>query len=626
MELRDYQQRALDAVVGAWGDGYSRVLVSHPTGCGKTVLGADLVRQWPDLCGDFELPDRVLWLAHRDELISQAAKAIKAATGEPVAIEKGEQSAHTGATFGRRVVVSSIQSLLRDERRERFGASEFGLVVLDEAHHAVAESYVTVLNYFSDAKLLGMTATTDRTDEISLGKMFEVVPEDAHYHILDAMQDGWLAPIKQQFVEVKGLDWSSVDMSAAEIPAEHIERVIREESVLHHIVAPIAKMIGDRQTIVFAPSVPMAHAIAVLLNRYGKSAEAIDGTTPEDQRRNIIDRYHYAEFQCICNYNILLEGFDDPATSCVVIARLTKSRLLYAQMLGRPLRGGPRCPVEGKTDALIIDLVGASIRHKLVTSADVLGGKYHEEVVDAARRAIEERTDGEQDADVLEELLLAKQSEQELLARKRASIIAEAKTKRKTIDPFAVFDDAAADQEVLPGWWEQGSQATEEQVERLATAGIKAEGSLTFEDARRLLKEVGRRRDAGLCSYKQARLLRARGFDHRMSMAEAGDVMDHLSKRQGGWSMLKEDFVRRAKAKREGQGVRYSELNWRYKIREGVTCEARLSDDPWHTIDTTRDNVFHAIAERQGEMLVFQRGNALMRVASEDVTKTIQWE
>ncbi len=547
-ELRPYQQEAMQAVLKSFDAGNDRVLISLPTGVGKGTCGAWLIAMWPDICKSYNRPERCLWLAHRDELVWQGADDINEMCGEPPAVEKGEQTIFKDAKlYDRRVVVSSIQTLARTNRREKFGPDQFGLIVHDESHHIPADSHTEVIEYFGAAKLLGMTATCDRTDQISLGRVFQDVAH--HYELLDAINDGWLAPINQQYITVEDVDFSKVGKDASgDISATDMGRIYREEDVLHRVIAPTVKLAGDRQTMLFAPTVASAEAFAVMLERYGRTAVAVSGRTPEEERREAVEKYKAGEIQYLVNCALYLEGFNAPATSCVVIARSTNSRMLYAQILGRGLRGGPKCPIPGKTDLLVLDLVGASLKHKLVHAADLLGGKYDEVVVEAANQAVQQKSDEGTSADVMAELLAAAAKADELKAAQRRRILAEAKVSAKTIDPFSVFSDVPVRH--VPAWWKD-TPATIEQCEHLESQGIKVEGRFSFAEARQLQQEVWRRQRDGLCSYKDARQLNARGFDPCMSAKQAKSVLAYLGKRPGGYKFMPEDGKRRAIRKKK---------------------------------------------------------------------------
>jgi superfamily II DNA or RNA helicase len=605
LSLRPYQNDAVYETCRAF-HGHDRVLISMPTGCGKSVCLAYLAKAWIEtLADDYGLPKRVLWLAHMDQLIWQAVEHITEWAGEMPAVEKGKDSMQRDMSMiGKSVVVSSIQTMMRDNRREFFQPDGFGLVIVDEFHHAVAEGWQKVLGYF-EGKLLGATATCDRTDEVPLGKVVDTVAY--HYEVTDAVRDGWLAPIKQQRIEIDELDWSHVRATATDLSAEDLDAVILQENALHKICLPIAECCGDRQTLIFTPSVRSAEAIAEVLPRYvhGKVAWA-SGQTPDEERRHIVNAFRGGEYQYLASCDLLREGFDAPAASAAVIARPTQSRLVYAQMVGRILRGGPMCPVDGKTDALVLDLVGSSMQYKLATCADLLGGKWDAVVADEANRILDHRGDGVP-ADVMEALLEAASRADQLRAEQRRQIIAEAKLKKKTVDPFLIFADANDIQEErTPGWWSD-MQPDEHQKERMKSLGIPDKG-LSYGQAKQLIDNANRRARNGQCSYKQARMLRSRGFDPTMTMAEAGDVMSHMDNREGGFSFVGwEDGPRRAKANKRGHGVRYKELRFQYTVLAGTECRVRVGGGAFKPHTTTRVCQFtsKSIVSRTRDATVF---------------------
>ena len=285
-----------------------------------------------------------------------------------------------------------------------------------------------------------------------------------------------------------------------------------------------------------------------MLERYGRTAVAVSGRTPEEERREAVEKYKDGTYQYLVNCALYLEGFNAPDTACIVIARSTNSRMLYAQMIGRGLRGGPKCPLPGKTNCLVIDMVGASLKHKLVHAADLLGGKYDEVVTTAANEAIQRKSDEGVSADVMAELLAAAAKADDLKAAQRRRILAEAKVSAKTIDPFTVFSDVPVRH--VPAWWKD-TPATIEQCDHLESQGIKVEGRFSFAEARQLQQEIWRRQKDGLCNYKDARTLNARGFDPCMSSKQAKSVLAYLGKRPGGYKFLPEDGKRRAIRKKK---------------------------------------------------------------------------
>jgi len=617
MNLRDYQSKAAAACVEKW-DKHDRILVSMPCGSGKTITGATLVHLWRELAEGFGRPNRVLWLAHRDELIWQAVNAIEAATGENVAIEKGSMRARGSAEmFDRRIVVSSVQSLFQEDRLNAFGRGEFGLLTVDEAHHFVAPGFREILEYFREAKVLGLTATTDRADGVSLGQIFDA---SYHYDILDAMRDGWLCRLRQEYVEVEGLDWSSVRKSGSgDLSAKDLDRIINEEAVLHKIVAPVVELAGDRPTIIFTPSVASARATAAIIPRYSnRGAAFVCGETPEEERRQIVQAYKDSHYGFLVNCMCLTEGFDAPATSCIVIARPSNSRMLVSQMIGRGLRGGPNQPIPGKSDCLVIDLVGSTLKHQLCTAAGMLTGDYDQVVTEGAERMILERSKEDEAPDVLDAVLEAIASEEELRREQRRSIMATAKMKRTAVDPFAVLDVPST--HAGPAFWES-EFPDQSQLDRLEKAGIKPEG-ITKLEASRLLAELRRRRNDELCTYKQAKQLRAHGFDPSMTMSQAGYLMSWFGSRPGGWMQL-QDHKRRNYAKKRGYLVEYAEIASApaWCVGPNVECFVKRPGGEWKSHRTTKRTYSNQAVADGDDVIITNKSGWELRVPAEDAER-----
>lgn len=542
LPMRPYQQAAYDSVLTQFRAA-NRTLVVLPTGMGKTVLFGHVAANWES--------GRVLIMAHRDELIRQAADKVGRIVGEQCDIEMGEDYADRGSLYRRsHVVVTSVQTMCRPRRHSRFKPEDFGLVVIDEAHHAVADTYRKVIDHFgqnSSVKLLGVTATPDRTDEAALGQVFETVAFD--YQINDGIDDGWLVPIDQRFVFVEGLDFSQCRTTAGDLNGADLERVMLEESTLHKVVDPTLQLVGDRKTLVFASSVQHAERMCEIANRHRNDCAAfICGTTPIEERRDILKRFAVGGFQFLFNCAIATEGFDDPGIGCVVVARPTKSRALYAQMVGRGTRTLPGvvdCFVDGderkqaiasstKPNVLVVDFVGNSGRHKLITTADILGGTYPDEVLERAEQEAKKKSKAGVDSDMLEELKSAQRAEEEEQRRKRRQLIAKAQFGTKSVDPFAVFDISPKRE---PGW-HKGRKPSDKMRQMLLKGGIsEAEvDKLSFCQASQLIGESIKRREQGYCTFKQAKILAKYGCDTNVGFKEAGRIIDAIA--QSGWKPL----------------------------------------------------------------------------------------
>lgn len=540
MILRDYQSDAVRAVESEWREHRSTLIVM-PTGTGKTITFAEIIRR--------AFPRRALVLAHREELIFQARDKIAAMTGWRVDVEMGDARADMVCMFGGpRVVVSTIQTQASGGdgggRMTRFDPRLFGVVVVDEGHHAPAGSYRRVLDWYvngnSDLRILGVTATPDRADEEALGQVFESVAYD--YEIADAVRDGWLCPIEQQMVRVEGLDFSGCRTTAGDLNGADLARVMEYESTLHRVVAPTIEIIGDRSTLVFSSSVEHAERMAELFNRHRPGMAAwVCGKTDRDERRRILDQFQSGAVQVVCNCAVLTEGFDNPAVEVIVMARPTKSRSLYAQMAGRATRPAEAIAHElndhaspearraliaasGKPSCLIVDFVGNSGRHKLCTSVDILGGKVSDEVRALALR----RVAGGGPVDVEKAIDEAAMEHRKREEAKRARLVAKAKWSAKTVNPFDVLDLSP----VPERGWDRGKRLTDKQAALLRKQGVEPDG-MPYGQARQLLNEMFRRWDGGLCTFGQAKILRKRGLPTNVTREEAARQIDWIAASEG---------------------------------------------------------------------------------------------
>ncbi len=427
----------------------------------------------------------------------------------------------------------------------KFEPSQFGLLIIDEAHHATSPSYRRVIDYYRTnpaLKVLGVTATPDRADEEALGQVFQSVAFD--YEVLDAIHDGWLVPIEQQMVHVEGLDYSSIRTTAGDLNGGDLAAVMEAEKNLQQMASASVAIIGARRALVFTASVKAAEMTAEILNRHRSGmAEWVCGETEREQRRRVLAAFAAGKVQVVCNCGVLTEGFDDPGVEVVIMGRPTKSRALYSQMVGRstrPLPGlvdGPETAearkaaiaASAKPSCLVVDFVGNAGKHKLITSADILGGNVSEEAVDLAVTRARKAGGPVNMSEALDE------AEEELKAQKRlaeaarrARLVATARFTTRAVDPFDVLHLDP----VKPRGWDAGRELTEKQRALLARQGINPE-KISFSEGRQLIAEIFRRWDGKLCSFKQAKVLRKYGYDTEMSFAEASATIDALAR--NGW-------------------------------------------------------------------------------------------
>lgn len=402
--LRKYQTDALAAVCAARAAGQNRVLVKSPTGTGKTVTFSAMLK-WPDLRAfleQFPRGDRgMLIIAHREELLDQAARKILAANPDAlVSVEQADRHAHPHSD----VVVASIQTLAaRDYARLKrlIARRTFRLVVIDEAHHAAADTYRTTLVYLGflppeseshggdeddtpaqadvdatikalatwtaprDRFLVGVTATPNRSDAVGLACVFESIPYA--YNLKDAIDDGWLVPIIPWVIETRtnldGVKITHGDFNQKQLAAA-VNTALRNQLA----VAGWLERAAERPTLAFTVDVAHARALAAEFEANGITARAVSAETPKDERRDTLRLFEAGQLQVITNCAVFTEGVDLPLTSCVLMAKPTKSPTLYEQCVGRGLRIYP-----GKSDCILLDVVDVARRHSL-QSAPVLYG------------------------------------------------------------------------------------------------------------------------------------------------------------------------------------------------------------------------------------------------------------
>jgi len=511
---RPYQEAGIAAIGAKLGEHRSTLFVC-PTGGGKTFVASTYIER--------HVTEPVLWLAHREELVDQGINDLQTVVGEFVAKEKADSYA-----LGSRLVVATVQTL-KGARLDDF-ASRFQprLIVVDEAHHAVAPSYRKILDAFPDAKVLGLTATPDRSDERAMGQVFDSVAYV--YEIRDAIRDKFLCPIRISRVLVDAIDLRAVHTVAGDLNQGELDAIMSLEEVLHGVVKPTIELAGQRRTILFTTSVENAHRMAEIFNRYAAgSARAVDGSTDSDERRRILRDHKAGAYQFLCNVGVLTEGYDDPGVSCIAMARPTKSRALYAQCAGRGLRIFP-----GKDDCLLLDFVGNSGNHALASALDILGGKYDEDVVAKAREIVE-RENGALAEDALERAAQEIEAEKARAAAKRARVKGNVNYRTQTVDPFAVLHIQPDDDREYAERF--GMTASEKQIAALQSSGIEIDPGMSRRAASQLLGSVFARRQKGLATFKQLKTLSKYGVTNiNVSFDRASRVIDAIA--GNGWRPL----------------------------------------------------------------------------------------
>lgn len=512
MELRPYQQEAREAVEHQWRE-VDRTLLVLPTGCGKTIVFASVTAD------RVSAGDRVLILAHRGELLEQAADKLRQAVGLVCAVEKAGESC-LGSWY--RVVVGSVQTLMREKRLEQFPPDYFGTIVIDEAHHAVSDSYRRILDHFSDAKVLGVTATPDRGDMRDLGAVFESLAYE--YTLPRAIREGYLTPIQALTVPLT-LDISGVSMQSGDFKASEIDTAL--DPYLEQIAGEMAQLCADRKTVVFLPLVKTSQKFRDILNASGFRAAEVNGESTD--RAEVLADFDAGKYNVLCNSMLLTEGWDCPSVDCVVVLRPTKVRALYCQMVGRGTRLNP-----GKGNLLLLDFLWMTERHELCHPASLIC-----ESEEVARRMTENLAEETGCPVDLEEAV--QQASEDVIAQREEALAKQLeemrKRKRRLVDPLqyemSIQAEDLADYVPAFGW--EVLPPTAEQQEALSRAGILPDGVESAGKARLLLDRLAKRREEGLTTPKQIRFLEQRGFRSvgTWSFASAKHMIDRIA--GNGW-------------------------------------------------------------------------------------------
>lgn len=481
LPLRSYQVEAIDAARAALVGRRSTVVIL-PTGTGKTVLFASIVRRVVERGG------RALVIAHRAELITQAADTIER-VGVMPGVERADSYARSA--FDPACVVASVQTLSGPKRLQTWPRDHFDLIIIDEAHHATAETYQRIIRYFAKAKVIGVTATPDRADEDEIADVFESVAyEMTIWDAMTAPDPGpYLCRLKvvrcETEVDLRGIRTTGGDFNAADLED-------KIGPLVETLANAIRSKVGDRQTIVFTPDCGSASAMAHALQQLDVRADFVWGDSSDREAK--VRAYKEGDLQVLCNCMLFTEGFDAPRTSAIALCRPTQSRALYSQMVGRGTRLAP-----GKNDCLLVDFAWLTDSMKLVRPADLFDrsdrgedeGDVLNELIDASPEAI----------DVVE---ASKQAKEE--ATRRQAIRVKAKAREVNMrwvsyDPLAMADTLGV---VFRGSANATHDpATAGQVATLSKFGVVEADKLSRRRASKLLDVMIERRRANLATPKQ---------------------------------------------------------------------------------------------------------------------------
>ncbi len=489
LSLRPYQQEAREAVWREWTAGRLRTLLVMVTGGGKTIIFARIIAD----C--VRRGERVLVMAHRSELLSQAAEKLEKSTGLLCSVEQGENTC-LGSWY--RVVVGSVQSLQNPARLAKFAPDYFDTIVVDEAHHCLSDSYQRVLRHFEGAKVLGVTATPDRGDMRSLGAFFDSLAYE--YTLPRAIREGYLTKIRALTIPIP-LDLTAVKTQNGDYAPGEIGTVL--DPYLDRIADEMAAACRDRKTVVFLPLIKTSRKFTRMLLDRGFRAAEVSGES--ENRADILRDFESGRYNVLCNSMLLTEGWDCPSVDCVVILRPTKIRSLFVQMVGRGTRLSP-----GKDHLLLLDFLWQTRSLDLCRPACLIA-----ESPEVAKIMTEnlEISSGPVD---LEEA--AREAEQDAVAKREEALARKLsemrKRKRALVDPlqYEMSIEAADLMDYVPTFAWESAPVTDDQKTRLEKAGLFPDEIDTFGRAQALLTRLEDRRESGLATPKQIRFLESRGF------------------------------------------------------------------------------------------------------------------
>ena len=484
-ELRPYQREAIAAVHEHWKE-WDRELLVCATGTGKTFTAKCIIE-------DRLSNGSVLFLAHRDELIEQA----RATFGDAGKI-KGS------LTDIRPITVGSVQTLINRPRYEGFKT-----LIIDEAHHAVSDSYQRVLAQYPDAKVLGLTATPDRK---GLGNVFEGIAYE--YGLRDAVKDGYLSKIVARTIPID-IDLTKVKTRVGDFEVTGLVEAL--EPYLPEIAKTMTEFAMDRKTIVFLPLVRMAQEFAEMLRGYGFDAREVDGQSQD--RKETLEWFSKAgKGSVLTNAMLLTEGYDCPDTDCVVVLRPTKVRSLYSQMVGRGTRLAPN-----KDNCLLLDFLWLSTRHDLCRPASLITGN-DEDAERVSEKAVED------ELELFDALTDVEEQRRNALAE---AIRANAKRKARLVDPLTFFVDVneLALTDYTPEFPWETQPASDKQIKLIENAGINTDGMCKGQ-ASKIIDVILNRRKQGLATAKQMRMLEQKGFQNvgLWTFEQASNMMERLAK------------------------------------------------------------------------------------------------
>ena len=550
MKLRPYQLDSVDSVFSSWKQGNRAVVGRLATGMGKTIIFAEVIKQ---------IGKRALIIAHREELIFQARNKIEQVTGYKFQIEMGAYKATNNfsddlfnpTNVGDAGVVATVQTLTSGGdgmgRMTKFLPTDFDLVVIDECHRACAASYRRLMDYFlqnPNLKILGVTATPNRSDEESLGQIFNDVAFDKDMSF--GIREGWLVPIEAQAIHVESLDFKGIKITAGDLNQGQLAAVMESEKPLYGIADSIISIVGDKKGIVFSPSVNHAKMMADIFNRYEPASSAfVCGKTDKDERKKIILDFKSGKIKRLVNCGVFTEGFDESSVEYIV-PKPTKSPLVLEQMVGRGTRphdsiahkigsipgsGMRRAMIERSVKPCCLVLEYYGNRYDLATTFDLFAGNVTEEAVKEAKefaRKSGSRMSVTKSIDEEEKRAEERKKKEIEEAAKKAKLVVKSTFKAQSFNPFDTFGITAA----KPRGWDVKKQASDKMKNVLRKMGLNPE-NFNYAETKQLVTEQLRRWSGGLCSMNQAKILKKYGHSTEVTFEAAKKLIDSIA--SNGW-------------------------------------------------------------------------------------------
>lgn len=356
-ELRPYQSGAIRAVTEKWETEHAKeALIVIPTGGGKTVIFCQITEE------ELKKGGRVLILAHRNKLLQQAQDKLSK-FGILSDIEKG------GKTSDSNVIISTVQTYSKEDRLNKCPADMFSLIIVDECHHAPADTYQKIIRHFTGAKLLGVTATPERSDD---GKVEDTFGDPVfQYYFTQAIEEGFLTPITVRQLSLK-IDLSDVQIFGKDYSASSLGDCL--DDYMEKIASEVEKLTKERNKIlIFLPLVALAQKMTNLLKEKDVPCEYVSGDRKESD--DILEDFEKGKYKVICNAMLLTEGYDCPSIDCIINLRPTKSSPLYTQIVGRGTRLYP-----GKKDMLLVDFLWQDNGKGILRADEMLLKEHYDKI------------------------------------------------------------------------------------------------------------------------------------------------------------------------------------------------------------------------------------------------------